>query len=144
MSMQEENKILVQTHVQRLNEGDVSGYMQMYDPGCVFHGYPPDVPPDPAGVGQFYAAMTDALPDAKVTAEDIVAEGDRVAVRYTLTGTHRGELMGAPATGNAVSAGGITVLRVSGGRVVERWNRLDDVALLTAIGALPPAEVRPA
>jgi predicted ester cyclase len=62
-----------------------------------------------------------------------------VAVRFTLTGTHTGELLGVPASGEHIDAEGITILHFSGDRVVERWNRLDDVAFLTQIGAMPAA-----
>ncbi|MDT7609596.1 MAG: hypothetical protein QOG96_4099 [Pseudonocardiales bacterium] len=62
-----------------------------------------------------------------------------MAVRFTLTGTHTEELFGAPATGAPIEAEGITIVRFSGDRVVERWNRLDDVAFLTQIGLMPVA-----
>lgn len=60
-----------------------------------------------------------------------------MGVRFTFTGTHEGEFLGAPGTGRALEVGDITVLRFEGGLVVERWNRLDDLALLTQLGALP-------
>ncbi len=128
---------MIEQHVRLLNEGDVTGYMRMYSEDCVFHGYPPQFSPDHAGATRFYAALVAAFPDAHVAPEDVVVEGDRVAVRYTLSGTHAGDFLGAPATGNAVEIEGITTLHLRGGQIVERWNRLDEVGLLTAIGALP-------
>lgn len=77
------------------------------------------------------------MPDATIDAQDLLTDGDRVAVRFTLTGTHTGELFGAPATDARIDAEGITIVRFSGDRVVERWNRLDDIAFLTQIGAMP-------
>ncbi len=62
-----------------------------------------------------------------------------MAVRFTLTGTHTGELFGVPASGEHIEAEGITIAHFSGDRVVERWNRLDDVTFLTQIGAMPTA-----
>lgn len=144
MSTPEEKQALIQTHVQQLNEGDVSGYMRMYAPDCAFHGYPPDVSPDCSGVAQFYTALVEAFPGAQVAPADVVTEGDRVAVRYTLTGTHTGTFLGAPPTGKAISVEGITILRFEGGKVAERWNRLDELTLLTKIGALPAATEAPA
>ena len=82
------------------------------------------------------------MPDARITAEDLFADGDRVAVRYTLTGTHEGELFGAPGTGGALNVEGITLLRFEKDLVAERWNRLDDVTLLTQLGLLPAAAAR--
>jgi predicted ester cyclase len=60
-------------------------------------------------------------------------------VRFTLTGTHSGELFGVPAGGSRVAVEGITILRFRDDRVVERWNRLDDIAFLSQIGAMPAA-----
>lgn len=110
----------------------------------MFHGYPPQVPPDHAGVTQFYEAVVAAFPDVRVTVEDTVGEGDRLAVRYVLTGTHAAPFLGAPPTGRTVSVEGITVLHLGGGRITERWNRLDELALLTEIGALTPTPAKEA
>ncbi|MDT7649272.1 MAG: hypothetical protein QOI36_678, partial [Pseudonocardiales bacterium] len=102
-----------------------------------FHGFPPAFSPDRDGIAEFFRALRAGVPDANIAAQDLLADGDRVAVRFTLTGTHTGELFGAPATGERIDAEGITIVRFSGTRVVERWNRLDDVAFLTQIGAMP-------
>ena len=65
--------------------------------------------------------------------------GDRVAVRYVLTGTHDGDLLGAAGTGQALEVEGITIVRFEGDLVAERWNRLDDVTLLTQLGLMATA-----
>ncbi|HVL83971.1 MAG TPA: ester cyclase [Pseudonocardia sp.] len=132
----------VATAVDLLNAGDVDGYITtLYAEAAVFHGFPPQVPPHRDGIAGFFRALRAGVPDAHIGAEDIVADGDRVAVRFTLSGTHTGELLGAPGTGRRIEVEGITILRFRRDRVVERWNRLDDVALLTQIGVLPvPAD----
>jgi hypothetical protein len=129
--------------VQKLNAGDVDGYVTtLYAPEAVFHGFPPAFPPDRDGITAFFHALRGGVPDATISAQDVFAAEDRVAVRFTLTGTHTGELLGVAGSGAVIDVEGITVLRFSGDRCVERWNRLDDVTLLTQIGALPtPAEV---
>ncbi|MFD2093201.1 ester cyclase [Blastococcus deserti] len=132
----------VATAVGLLNAGDVDGYVtRLYTEDAVFHGFPPQVPPGRDGIAAFFHALRAGMPDAHIGAEDVVAQGDRVAVRFTLTGTHTGELLGASRTGRRIAVEGITILRFRGERVAERWNRLDDVALLTQVGLLPaPAE----
>lgn len=126
--------------VDRLNAGDVEGYMsKLYAPHSRFHGYPEAFTPDRDGIAAFYRALVTAVPDTRITPQDLLTDGDRVAVRFTFTGTHEGELLGAPGTGRALEVEGITVLHFENGVVVERWNRLDDVALLTQLGALPAA-----
>ena len=128
----------IATAVRLLNAGDVDGYVTtLYAPEAVFHGFPPAFSPDRDGIAEFFRALRAGVPDANIAAQDLLADGDRVAVRFTLTGTHTGELFGAPATGERIDAEGITIVRFSGTRVVERWNRLDDVAVLTQIGAMP-------
>ncbi|MFR9804663.1 ester cyclase [Pseudonocardia sp. RS010] len=130
----------VATAVGLLNAGDVDGYVTtLYHPDAVFHGFPPDFPGTRAGIAEFFRALRAGIPDAVITAQDMLVDQDRVAVRFTLTGTHTGELFGVPAGGAGVEAEGITILHFRGDQVAERWNRLDDLAFLGQIGALPVA-----
>lgn len=128
----------IATAVGLLNDGDVDGYITtLYAPDAVFHGFPSAFAPDRDGIAEFFRALRAGAPDAKIAAEDLLTDEDRVAVRFIVTGTHTGELFGAPATGERIEAEGITILQFLGGQVVERWNRLDDVTFLTQIGAMP-------
>ncbi len=129
--------------VQLLNEGDVDGYVTtLYAHEAVFHGFPAAFAPNREGIAAFFRSLRSGVADATISAQDLFAAGDRVAVRFTLTGTHTGELFGAAATGAPIDAEGITILRFSDGRCVERWNRLDDLTFMAQIGALPaPAEI---
>ena len=126
--------------VGRLNEGDVDGYVtDLYHPHARFHGFPEAFGDDRDGIAGFFRALVAAVPDATIAAEDLFVAGDRVAVRFTLTGTHRGDLLGAAPDGQALRVGGITILRFEGDRCAERWNRLDDVTLLAQLGLFPAA-----
>jgi hypothetical protein len=84
------------------------------------------MPGQPAGllglkqaVGEFRAAF----PDGEMVVDDLVAEGDRVVARVTMSGTHRGEYAGMPGTGRAVRAEGIEIFRVAHGKIAEGWSR---------------------
>ena len=79
----------------------------------------------------------DALSGLRVTIDQQFADGDFVATRFTITGTHDGDLMGAPPTGKDVAFTGITISRCEGGRIAEEWEITDAVGLLGQIGALP-------
>ena len=126
--------------IDKLNVGDVHGYVRsLYAPECVFHGFPDAFPPTRDGIADFFTMLIAAVPDARVSARDVVVDGDRVALRFALTGTHVGELFGAAGTGRTLEVEGITLVRFVDGLVAERWNRLDDMALLTQLGALPVA-----
>ncbi len=78
-----------------------------------------------------------ALPDVRMTVEDQVAEGDKVVTRLTVRGTHQGELLGVPATGNRIEVTGISVDRIEGGKIVEGWVSWDRLGLLRQLGAIP-------
>ncbi len=83
----------------------------------------------------FYAAM----PDWHVSEDFVVAEGDRVASRGTITGTHEGAFMGIPPTGKKVSWSGIIIYRLDDdGMVIERWQDFDALGMLTQMGVVPP------
>jgi steroid delta-isomerase-like uncharacterized protein len=83
----------------------------------------------------FYAAM----PDWNVSEDFVVAEGDRVASRGTISGTHSGSFMGIPPTGKKVSWTGIIIYRLDDdGKVVERWQDFDALGMLQQMGAVPP------
>jgi predicted ester cyclase len=130
----------IATAVGRLNEGDVDGYITtLYHPHCRFHGFPDAFGSDRDGIADFFRTLVAAVPDARIAAEDLLEQGDRVAVRYVLTGTHDGDLLGAAGTGQALEVEGITIVRFEGDLVAERWNRLDDVKLLTQLGLMATA-----
>lgn len=80
------------------------------------------------------------MPDLKVLIEDMIAEDDKVAVRYTLEGTHDGDLFGVPPTGRQLSIKSITVERVSEGKVIEHWRVTDSLDMMQQLGAIPRPE----
>ena len=87
---------------------------------------------------QFLGGHFTAFPDAKWTIDDIVAEGDRVVVRWTLTGTHEGPLMGIPPTGKSFAMSGISIYRMADGKVAEEWAVADVMGFMQQLGLLPP------
>jgi predicted ester cyclase len=78
-----------------------------------------------------------AVPDVHVTINDMVVEGDKVAVRFTLSGTHKGEFMGAPPTGKKVMIEEIGIIRIVGGKFVESWMRYDTLGFMQQLGLVP-------
>jgi predicted ester cyclase len=85
---------------------------------------------------QAAALFRAACPDWHSDLEQLVEEGDVVVERFTARGTRRGELMGAPATGEPVELRGINIWRFSGDRIVERWGRLDELGLARQLGTV--------
>ena len=133
---QNENVTAIERAVAHMNDGNLDGYLELYADDLTVHGYPPGVE-GKEGVSEFYRSFRNAFDDFELTVEDTVSEGDMVAGRYRVTGTHSGELMGVPGSGNKVDVEGQSFFRFRDGQVVERWQSLDAVTLMTQIGAIP-------
>ena len=137
----EANKAIVRQFVERVqNGGDLAALDVLAAPGYVNHSAPPGVPTDREGLRQLTALFRAAFPDGRMTIEEMVAEGDRVATRKTFRGTHRGTLLGIPPTGRAVAIGLIDLVRLADGQATESWSIADDLGLLRQLGALPSPE----
>ena len=95
------------------------------------------VTPSLTGFTRDLALLRQAFPDARFTIEDILAEGDKLADRYTISGTHARPFLGIPATGRQIHLAGISIVRISGGKIAERWAVTDQLGLLRQLGALP-------
>src|SRR5258706_1891742 len=85
----------------------------------------------------FLSMMRGAFPDYHFDIEDLVAEGDKVVARLTVSGTHRGEMMGLAPTGKRVRTLGIEVFRVADGKLAEHWATFDALGMLRQIGMVP-------
>ena len=92
------------------------------------------------GFKDFVRMFRSAFPDLHVEVQDQVAEGDKVATRWTASGTHEGELAGIPATGNWVEITGMEISRISGGKIAEIWDNYDVMGMMQQIGAIPSPE----
>jgi steroid delta-isomerase-like uncharacterized protein len=103
-------------------------------------GHFPGMPPlDAEGHRQYSEVMRTAFPDLERTVEDLVAQGDKVVARWTATGTHTGDFMGIPPSGQVATSSGITIFRIADGRIVEEWSESDMLGLLQQVGAIPAA-----
>ena len=127
----------IASSVDKLNAGDVHGYVPTSTRRSAGSTASPTLPSTRDGIADFFLTLIAAVPDARITATDVLVDDDRVALRYVLTGTHRGDCSAQPALVAPLEVEGITVVRFVDGVVVERWNRLDDVGLLAQLGALP-------
>ncbi len=131
------NKARLYEVIERFNAGDLDGYLTLYAPDVTLHGHPPGLPPGTTGLRTFYEGMLTAFQNGRLTLDDVIAEGDRVGARYTLTASHDGGFLGVPRTGRTVTLTGITMLRFADGACVERWQQADMLGLLQQIGAVP-------
>lgn len=86
---------------------------------------------------QFFMAFAGAVSDAHFDIEDVIAEGDKVVIRLTVTGTQTGTLQGIPPTGKKFSMKGIDIFRVVDGKIVEHWDAVDQLGMLQQLGVIP-------
>jgi steroid delta-isomerase-like uncharacterized protein len=96
-----------------------------------------NTPPGREGVKAFFAMLRSAFSGIEYVVEDMIAEGDRVAWRWTLKARHTGPFQGLPATGRAISLPGMSMVRMRGGMLAEHWGEQDMLGLLQQLGVLP-------
>jgi predicted ester cyclase len=105
-----------------IERGDEAAFRELMAPDFINRSAPPGMPNGPEGmIHTFNKILRPALPDLTVEIHDQVAEGDKVTTRKTIRGTHRGELLGVPATNKPVAIDVIDIVRVKDGRYVEHW-----------------------
>ena len=86
---------------------------------------------------QVWAMLLRGLPDLHLTIEDLIAEGDKVVARNSITGTHQGEYMGLPPTGKSITYNEIFIVRFAGGRIAETWGVVDVLSQMKQLGVIP-------
>jgi steroid delta-isomerase-like uncharacterized protein len=105
---------------------------------CIEHEAIPDMPSrGPEAPKAAFTMFLAAFPDLAMRAEDVIAEGDRVAVRTTMTGTHEGEFMGAPPTNKAFEVNVIDIFEIRDGQVTQHWGLTDQGAMMEQLGLAP-------
>ncbi|MCA1717103.1 MAG: ester cyclase [Actinobacteria bacterium] len=136
----EENKALVRRFVEEFwNEGNTTAADELMVIDAAIH-MPTGEVVDLDGLKSFAGTWRESFPDWHSTFEELIAEGDRVAERWTGRGTHRGELQGIPPTGKRVEVPGSVFYRIVGGKIVEFRGQLDMMSLMQQLGAVPHSE----
>jgi len=131
------NQAALGKFAEAVNSGNFDVFDQVVAPDCVDHDPAAGQMVGPAGYRMFFSGMRAAFPDMAVALETMVADDDTIAFAYTLTGTHKGPLMGTPPSGRKVSIRGLQISKFKGGKMVERWGSSDELTLLKQIGAIP-------
>jgi steroid delta-isomerase-like uncharacterized protein len=140
----EENKALARRYIEVFNQGNVTEILaivdELYAPDFVLHD--PNIPLPAGGIRsredykQFGTGFLAALP-GQFTVEDLIAEGEKVVMRYTYRGTHQGQWRGLPPTGKAVTFTGTVTYRIVDGKAVEAWQNADNLSVLQQLGLIP-------
>jgi steroid delta-isomerase-like uncharacterized protein len=134
----EENKARVRRLFEEVwNTGDLARADEFVADDYVSHNAIPGLPPGREGFQQIVDLYHRAFPDLQFTLEDLMAEGDKVVVRFTARGTHQGAVGGVPPTGKQATWTGVHIYRFTDDKVVERWGEADFLGLLQQIGEIP-------
>ena len=133
----EESKDLARRSWESLSERNPDLIEEFYPPDLVWHEPDQDIR-GYEEARQFVSTFFDAFPDINITVEDAIAEGDQAVTRYTIRGTHRGETEEfGPPTGRQMEVEGITIHRIEGGKIVEEWERYDNLSVMQQLGLVP-------
>jgi len=135
-----ENKALERRFVKEWNKGKAAAMViidELAATDCVYHGASGEEIHGLKGFKKSMSEFYSAFPDNHFTIDDMVAEGDKVAVRWTLTGTHKGKLSGVPPTNKKMTIWGIAIDRIAGGKFVETWERFDTAGWMQQLGLVP-------
>jgi steroid delta-isomerase-like uncharacterized protein len=134
----EDNKALVRRFYDEVfNNKNMAGVDAFVAPNVIDHSLPPGAPGEIEGVRQTITMFLTAFPDLNLTLEDIIAEGDKVVVRWTMRGTHQGASLGMPPTGKQFTLPGISLVRLDGGMAAETWVSFDQLVMLQQLGLAP-------
>ena len=135
----EDNKALTRRfYDEAINQGNLDLIDELVSEDFVEHeefpGLPTTGPEAPkAALGMFLAAF----PDLQITADELIAEGDKVVVRATMSGTHQGEFMGMPATNKTFAVKAIDIIEIRDGKATAHWGMTDQVAMMEQLGLAP-------
>ncbi len=122
---------------ENVNAGDIDAAVQSFAEDAVDHDPASGQGPGREGFKAFFTELTTAFPDAKIEPAQMVTDDDKVAVAYTLTGTHQGDFNGIAATGNSIEVRGLQIGRFEDGKIVERWGSSDELGILQQLGVDP-------
>jgi len=138
MSIDENKAIARRWNDEVWSKGSLAAVDELLAADFVFNYPTPGAAPDREGYKQTVTSLCAPFADIKCTTDDMVAEGDKVAVRWTWRGTHKGEFMGIAPTGKEVTVTGICILHIVGGKIVEDWGQMDNLGMMQQLGVFPP------
>ena len=136
--MSETNKEIVRRWQEAYNSGKVDELDDLLAPDWATNAWPEGVPKTVEMAKEMHRGMQAALPDLHFATEELIAEGDRVVQRWTVTASHDIELYGCPSTGRQVKSSGVNLFRVVDGKIVEHLAYAAEIDLLQRCGADVP------
>ena len=138
MSVEENKAAASRFYEEVFNQGNRAVIDEVLATDIVDHTPMPDQAPGIEGMKQVIGMFLGAFPNMSMTLDHMVAEGDIVVIRGTMTGTHSADMMGIPPTGRQMTMSGMDLLRFSDGKVVDMWHYEDILGMFKQLGVAPP------
>lgn len=135
MSIEEENKAIIRRFFELMSQKELDAQFELLAPEYVGHYTDGDMTVEQSK--QMGKSLFDTFPDFNATVDDLVGEGDKVAVRFTYRGTQKGEFMGIAPTGSKFNITNSGIFKISNGKIVEMWATMDYLRMLQQLGAIP-------
>lgn len=137
----ERNKEIIRRYQEAYNSGDLDVLDELLAPDWKSNNFPTAVMEQTIENAKAVQGMLlEVFPDLQITTETLIAEGDHVVQRWTWRGTHKGDFPEAPASGNVIEQGGVSVFRIADGKIVEHWGCQDSLDAIAQMGVEFPAE----
>jgi steroid delta-isomerase-like uncharacterized protein len=141
MSLEENKEIVRRFFELGPSQGNINAARDLLAPNFALH-VPLPVSPGLQGITEVVTACRAAFEHLNVTVEDMAAEGDRVAARFTARGVHKGEFMGLAPTGKPIIMTGIEIFRIENGKIAELWGEANLLGLMAQLGIMPSAAAK--
>jgi steroid delta-isomerase-like uncharacterized protein len=133
-----DNATTMRSTYERISAGDIAGFGDLLAADFIEHDEVPGLPPTKDGVLDYFRVLLAAFPDMRMDVQDLIAGEDKTVARVTVTGTHKAEFMGVPATGTRVEMRLIDIMRFDDdGLVSDHWGVADLLSLMQQLGAAP-------
>ncbi len=137
----EENKALAERfHMEIFQQGKLSVADEILSRDFLAHfaGNPPEWEKGAEGTKKAATAYRTAFPDMRLTHHESIAEGDKVVIYWSASGTQKGELAGVPPSGKQMNVKGFDLFKIKNGKLVEMWQSFDQLGMMQQLGVLPP------
>ena len=133
----EQNKAVIRRYHEAHNTNNLEALDEIIAADLIIHNLLPGMPPGREGGKQAHRMIVGAFPDLYTTIEDLIAEGDKVVMRFAATGAFKNEFIGLPPNGQPIKFSGIVIFRLAHGKIVEHWGQGDELGLMRQVGAIP-------
>jgi len=133
MSIEENKAVARRWNDEIWNKGNLAAIDELMASNFVWRNAPPGMASDLEGFKQYVASLS-SFSEVKCVTEDMVAEGEKVAVRWTWSGKHTGEYMGIAPTAKQTTMTGISIIHIVGGKITEEWDEQDNLGFMAQLG----------